>query len=136
LYDYLTNSGYARAIKTIRELKSDLDELQRKEEDYHKTTWTTRRTSIEDWFKIGEQNQQAINEIIASDQSEGPKQEGGNLKRFSQEIKFSPQINDICGNLFDCIKILKQNAINEELARLASYLFEGFSKYWVGRLLL
>jgi hypothetical protein len=59
------------------------------------------------------------------------------LKRFSQEIKFSYQINEICGNLFDCIKILKQNTINEELvARLASYLFEGFSKYWVESLLL
>jgi len=41
-----------------------LDDLQRKEEDYHKTTWNTRKKSIDEWFKIGEWNQQIINDII------------------------------------------------------------------------
>lgn len=73
LYDCLTSSGYARAITTISDLKSNLDDLQRKEEDYHKTTWNTRKESIDEWVKIGERNQQIIYEIIqdqTSDNSE------------------------------------------------------------------
>ena len=49
--------GDARAITTISDLKSNLDDLQRKEEDYHKTTWNTRKESIDEWVKIGERNQ-------------------------------------------------------------------------------
>jgi hypothetical protein len=64
LYDYLSGSGYARTLKMMRDAKSNLDDLQRKEEDYHKTTWNTRKKSIDEWFKIGEWNQQIINDII------------------------------------------------------------------------
>jgi hypothetical protein len=64
LYDYLSGSGYARTLKMIKDAKSNLDDLQSKEEDYPKTTWNTRKKSIDEWFKIGEWNQQIINDII------------------------------------------------------------------------
>ena len=61
---YLLGSGDDRTIRLIRYAKSNLDDHQRKGEDYHKTTWNTRKKFIEEWFMIGERNQQIINDII------------------------------------------------------------------------
>jgi hypothetical protein len=43
LYEMLTSPQYYRDVQTRLEAKSKLDELQRKEEDYHRTTWTEKR---------------------------------------------------------------------------------------------
>jgi hypothetical protein len=64
LYDHLKSPEYARTIETIRNANSNLDDLQRKEEDYHKTTWNNRKKLVDEWRKIGELNQQKINDIM------------------------------------------------------------------------
>jgi hypothetical protein len=81
LYDYLSGSEYARTLKMIRDAKSNLDDLQRKEEDYHKTTWNTRKKSIDEWFKIGEWNQQIINGIIQDQTCERIEDEPNNREQ-------------------------------------------------------
>ncbi len=58
LYDYLKSPEYARTIQTIRDMNSKMDDLQRKEEDYHKDTWAKRKKLIEESRKISELNQQ------------------------------------------------------------------------------
>lgn len=70
LYDRLTSTEYARTIKERRDMKSNLDHLQRKEEDYHNKLWKDRKKSIEEWYKIDEINQEIIDEIV-QDQSNG-----------------------------------------------------------------
>jgi hypothetical protein len=53
----------------------------------------------------------------------------------SKDIKFEAQIIEICTEVFNAIKIIKEQDKNEELAaRLSSYLFEGFTSYWLGLL--
>lgn len=64
LYDYLKSPEYARTIEMTRDANTKLDELQRKEENYHKETWTSRKKFLDEWRKICEQNQQKINDII------------------------------------------------------------------------
>jgi hypothetical protein len=56
LYDLLRSSEYARSINTMKEMKSNIDSLQRKEEDYHKKTWIDRRRFVEEWFRVDEFN--------------------------------------------------------------------------------
>jgi hypothetical protein len=58
------------------------------------------------------------------------------FSRFPYKIEFSPEIKEICIEIFESIKQLKKNSANEELAGIAaSYLFEAFSKYWVEKIL-
>lgn len=64
LYDYLKSQEYARTIETIRNANSKLNDLQRKEEEYHKKTWNDRKKLITEWSTIGEKNQQKINDIM------------------------------------------------------------------------
>ena len=70
LYDLLTSAEYARTIKTRRAMKSNLDDQQRKEEDYHKKLWKDRKKCIEEWFKVDENNQQMIDGIIQDQTSQ------------------------------------------------------------------
>jgi hypothetical protein len=51
-------------LSIIKDAKSNLDDLQRKEEDYHRTTWNTRKRSIDEWFKIDEWNRQIKSDIV------------------------------------------------------------------------
>jgi len=73
LYEYLKSSEYARTIETTRNAKMKLDDLQRKEEEYHKTTWNNRKNLIDEWRIIGEKNQQKINDIMQDQTSEDSK---------------------------------------------------------------
>ena len=53
----------------------------------------------------------------------------------TKDIKFEAQIIEICTEVFNAIKIIKEQDKNEELAaRLSSYLFKGFASYWLGLL--
>lgn len=69
LYDYLTSAEYSRDMQIILEAKSKLDELQRKEEDYHRTTWSKRKDFIEKWFDVDHKNDRIIDDITQEDQS-------------------------------------------------------------------
>jgi hypothetical protein len=46
LYDFMSSSEYGRIINTLKEIKSNLNDLQRKEEDHHTKTWKTRDSYI------------------------------------------------------------------------------------------
>jgi hypothetical protein len=70
LYDRLMSPEYARIINLRREKKSELNKLQRKEEEYHKKTWNSRIKLIEEWFKVDECNQHMIDEIIEDQTNE------------------------------------------------------------------
>jgi hypothetical protein len=47
-----------------------LDDLQRREEEYHRTTWKNRKNMIDELRNIGEQKQQKINDIMRDQMSE------------------------------------------------------------------
>jgi hypothetical protein len=50
----------------------------------------------------------------------------------TKDIKFEAQIIEICTEVFNAIKLIKEQDKNEELAaRLANHLFEGFASYWL-----
>lgn len=81
LYDYLTSPEYNRDIQTRLDAKSKLDELQRKEEDYHRTTWSKRKDLIDKWFDMDHKNDRIIDDITQHDRrsntdEKGSKQEG------------------------------------------------------------
>jgi hypothetical protein len=73
LYEYLKSSEYARAFERERNATLSLDNLQRKEEKYHKTTWDDRKNLVDELRKIGEQKQQKINDIMRSETGEDSK---------------------------------------------------------------
>jgi hypothetical protein len=69
-------------MQTRLEAKSKLDELQRKEEDYHRTTWSKRKEFIEKWFNVDHKNERIIDDITQEDQSsdadkKAPKEDDG-----------------------------------------------------------
>jgi hypothetical protein len=69
LYDYLTSPEYSRNIKTRLDMKLKLDELQRKEEDYHRSTWSKRDQFIKKWFEVDRNNDRNITDITQEDDS-------------------------------------------------------------------
>lgn len=69
LYDYLTSAEYYRDVKEILETKKKIDELQRKEEEYHKTTWNRRKEFVEKWFEINKKNEAAVSDITQKEPS-------------------------------------------------------------------
>jgi hypothetical protein len=73
LYEYLKSSEYGRTIETMREGKIKLDDLQRKEEKYHKDLWKDRTKIIEAWSRIVEQNQEKIDDVMRDQTSEDSK---------------------------------------------------------------
>lgn len=54
---------YGRTMGTIINMKSNLDEIQRKEDEYHDTTWKKRKKIINDWFRLDQYNLKMINDI-------------------------------------------------------------------------
>lgn len=64
LYDYLKSTEYARTIETMRNAKAKLDDMQRKEEEYHKKTWKDRKGFIDTWSEIIEQNQRKMDDVM------------------------------------------------------------------------
>jgi hypothetical protein len=79
LYEYLKSSEYGRTIETMKEAKMKLDELQRREEKYHKETlWKNRTEIIEAWIRIVEQNQKKIDDVMG-DQTNGDSKDDSNI---------------------------------------------------------
>lgn len=70
LYEYLKSSEYGRTIETMKETKMKLDDLQRREENYHKDIWKNRNGFIEAWSRIVEHNQKKIDDVMR-DQTSG-----------------------------------------------------------------
>jgi hypothetical protein len=64
LYEYLASPQYARMSRTIIEMKSKLEDLQRKEQEYHRKMWNSRSAFIDNWFEVDEYFGQKIDEII------------------------------------------------------------------------
>ena len=73
LYEYLKSSEYARPVEWERNATLGLDDLQRKEEDYHKTTLKNRKKLVDELRNIGEQKLQKINDIMRHQMSEDSK---------------------------------------------------------------
>lgn len=69
LYDYLISPAYSRDMQARLEAKLKLDELQRKEEDYHRTTWSKRKEFIEKWFNVDHKHERIIDDITQEDRS-------------------------------------------------------------------
>jgi hypothetical protein len=70
LYEYLTSQEYDRDSKAKLETRSKLDDLQRKEEDYHRTIWNRRKEFIEKWSDLDRKNENLINDITQEDGEE------------------------------------------------------------------
>jgi hypothetical protein len=67
LYDYFTSTEYYRDFEETNETKKKIDELQRKEEDYHKTMWNRRKEYVEKWFEINYKNERIVSDITQED---------------------------------------------------------------------
>jgi hypothetical protein len=63
LYEYFTSAEYYRDIQAATEAKEKLDELQRKEEEYHKSIWNRREELVERWFEIHRKNEEIVSDI-------------------------------------------------------------------------
>jgi len=51
IYKFVTSAEYNRNVRMKIGIKSDLDEIQRKEEDYHRTVWHRRKEFVDKWFE-------------------------------------------------------------------------------------
>ncbi len=69
LYEYFTSQEYDRGSRAKLDTKSKLDELQRKEEDYHRTVWNRRKEFIERWSELDRNNERIISDITQEDQT-------------------------------------------------------------------
>ena len=70
LYEYLKSPEYGRTVEMMREAKTKLDDLQRREENYHKDTWKNRTKIIEAWSRIVEQIRKKIDDVMRDQTSE------------------------------------------------------------------
>lgn len=77
MYEYFTSPEFARDLRTRLEIKSNLDELQRKEEDYTNTLWGRRKGFINQWFELDSKNDRIIREIAQDDKSS--KEDNGSI---------------------------------------------------------
>ncbi|MBC8157624.1 DUF2130 domain-containing protein [Armatimonadetes bacterium] len=68
LYGYFTSTEYYREIKETSEIKEKLDQLQKKEEDYHKNTWKRRKEFVTEWYEINKKNEEVVSDITQDDQ--------------------------------------------------------------------
>jgi hypothetical protein len=67
IYKFVTSAEYNRDVRMKIGIKSSLDEMQRKEEDYHRTTWHKRKESLDKWFELDHKNERTISDIIQED---------------------------------------------------------------------
>lgn len=78
LYGYFTSLEYTRDMETKLETKSKLDELQRKEEEYHKNTWIKRKELVEKWSDLDNNDTRTIKDITQEDVVSDPEQAARN----------------------------------------------------------
>ena len=67
LYNYFTSAEYYRDFEEINVTKKKIDELQRREEDYHKTMWNKRKDYVDIWFEINYKNERKVSDITHED---------------------------------------------------------------------
>lgn len=64
IYKFVTSAEYNRNVRMKIEIKSNLDEIQRKEEDYHRTMWHKRKEFVDKWFELDHKNERIIGDIV------------------------------------------------------------------------
>ena len=67
LYDYFTSPEYSRDLRIKLEAKSNLDEIQRNEEEYHRKVWNKRKEFIDKWFELDRKNERIISDITTTE---------------------------------------------------------------------
>ena len=70
LYAYFTSLEYARYVQEKLETRSKLDELQRREEKYHKDTWSKRNDLVERWSDLDRKDARTVKDITQKDLEE------------------------------------------------------------------
>ena len=70
LYDWIKSSEFNRMIMEVKDKKSKLDDMQRKEEDHHKRIWCERKKIIEDWSECDRFIRERINQILCDSENE------------------------------------------------------------------
>lgn len=63
IYKFVTSAEYNRDVRAKIGIKSDLDDIQRKEEDYHRTLWHKRKEFVDKWFELDHKNERKIRDI-------------------------------------------------------------------------
>jgi hypothetical protein len=76
IYKFITSAEFNRDVRIKMGLKSDLDEMQRKEEDYHRTMWHKRKNFLDKWFELDHNNERIISDIIECDKDQDPTKDG------------------------------------------------------------
>jgi hypothetical protein len=69
LYDYITSPERLRKIKGIRKNKEDLEYLIRKQIEYNIEKWKKQGELIKEWYKLGSDDQETIDDITQQDQA-------------------------------------------------------------------
>jgi hypothetical protein len=69
LYDYITSPERLRKIKSTRKYKEDLKDLIRKQWEYNIDKWKKQGQLIEEWHKLGTDDQEMIDGITQQDQA-------------------------------------------------------------------
>ena len=69
LYDYITSPERLRKIKDIRKNKEDLEYLIRKQIEYNIEKWKKQGELIKEWYKLGSDDQETIDDITQQDQA-------------------------------------------------------------------
>lgn len=67
IYNFVTSAEYNRDVRAKIGIKSDLDDIQRKEEDYHRTLWHKRKEFVDKWFELDHKNERKIRDITEED---------------------------------------------------------------------
>lgn len=70
LYEFFTSSEYNRDLHTRLEGKLKLDELQKREEEYHRRTWNVRRELIHKWDELDSKFEGWINDMTQEENRE------------------------------------------------------------------
>jgi hypothetical protein len=55
--------------------------------------------------------------------------------RESKQVKFVPEVEDLCSKIFDAIKQIRDKGDLEDAPLLGSRLYESFASYWISELL-
>jgi hypothetical protein len=67
LYEYFTSLEYTRDVQEKLETRSKLDDLQRREEKYHKDTWSKRKDLVERWSDLDRKDARRTKDITEED---------------------------------------------------------------------
>jgi hypothetical protein len=69
LYDYITSPARLRKIQRIRKNKEELEDLIRRQTEYNIEKWKKQGELIKEWYKLGSDDQETIDDITQQDQA-------------------------------------------------------------------